>query len=765
MGKAFDVTLKNPFTGRSVKPPLRYIEYMIKKANLTLNKDRNAWNEEIIAAFNGQHPDISTAGATPHLEHRFKDWVDGCSVGALTVTVGDDILLFPTIIRYENLAPFDVVHSYKDGRWHMASPSYIKAKTKKTSVFEGVSSLPREFKEEEIDDTDRWSNISGMRENVTHETFTMRNAGLTLGLVTEDVAAKAADFHKIASEEVALFAYSEPWVKQLVDKSISTKAEPISMVKTAADKIIPDIDYGFFDAIFIKKAALNSYDVQMGRGGFSPCVQMKTDSSGVRELFKALGSGVKIAEKILGDLDENPEGITRHIGDAVLDSALGMDPNSFAMGQPLAGYGTYNVMLKSTGEPATGMIIPIFDWDGKDSLSALFFSRDVWSVQRQFHGRRAAHEIIPPTGRIEPDRKGVFVYSSKGRGFCTPPVKIKSVYLSSAGTCIKAEDLGQLRMINIIASSDAQGLIPFGPELAEFAGNYDPSALNIIIPTRMNFVPLPETLVKVASNDDILNRLHEKLASEVFSGRGTGMYASGRYEINLPKVNWMPLPAEFIKKASEDSRLTTVESRSGHMALPYAEAGFRMKVAGVACAVPMLNAMHKAPRSQVDLSVVMPEKLAQEAVVRNHLQRRRDRQASLTKKACEHIRNKLDNRMMIRLAAAVPFIEKDAREIFDEMQGCSLYKRVKLAAFEGDKQTEQSLDSLFNIGILNERTLKYFNNKMDLLDDVEDFFCKLLITVRLTAMPVEEEAIETALEAISQTREAIVSLGYGIGED
>ncbi|MFA5376031.1 MAG: hypothetical protein WC455_09830 [Dehalococcoidia bacterium] len=757
-----DLVLKNPFTGSLVRPPLRYIEDMIKKANVTLNKDRNSWNDEIISAFNNQHTDISPSGSVPHLEHRHKDWVEGCSVGAITATVGTDILLFPVIIRYGTLAPFDVVHSFKDGGWHHATDNYISSKVRRKSVFQGATPLPTELKSDEYDDSDRWSNISGMRENVTHETFNLRDACLT----TPEVADKVAAIKTAALHEEARMAYTDDWVRRCIDEVGSIVAGSMK-TKTAADAIIPAMDYTFFDVAFVKKAALDEYHVKLGRSGCNPVMSFKTSSVGIRELFEKFGS--KIAEKILGDLDEHPEGITRHIGEAGLDATLGMDPNNFAMGQPVHAYGTYNVMLKGTGEPAIGLVIPVFDWDGEDSKSALFLNRDGWSIQKNMHGRRAAHDILPPEGRIEPEREGIFVYHSKGRAICTPPLRIKTMYTCKAGTQIKAVDLGQLTKINIIVSSDAQGIIPFGPELEEFAGSYDPSARNVIIPSMMVFTPLPETLVKVATKDEQINMLHVKLAQESFGGRGEGWQVGGRYEVVIPSVEWLPLPAEFNEKIAEDSRISVEAPKTGYITGRFPEIGFYMKVAAIPYTQQLLEIMAKTPSTKVQFATVRTEKLAslRAGSLRNVSTMVKNRNKALTKKACEVIRDGLPADSLVKLATAIPYIIKQSGDIFTALQECAkpVISHSKLASFgEGDidRDQEQSLNTLFNLGLLNDRNLKYFNDKRDLLDDAENFFCKLLITTRLTAMPIEEEALENALEAITQARDAIISLGYGL---
>lgn len=758
MRESYEMEVGNPFLKIGMEVPTQYVEYLLtKQANITLSSDKSTWNEQIVSAFENQHSAIIEAGARPYVEHHFKDWADGCSVGAITVTVGTDMLLFPVIIRYDLLAPFDVAYSYRDTSWHYADRNYINTKTKSPNVFDGMKRIP-ETAFDQIDETDRWANI-GMGENIDHEVYWTRTASLS----APELIDKVAFLLSYASDNEVKLAYSSDWLKNTLKKINDTVAKEDKPRQKVADaKLLPEMDYGFFDLMNIKKAGLDRYDIDLARRGYNPMLNIKVSSSGVRELFKRMND--KTAEKVLGLLDERSEqSITRVIGNANEDKVDALDPGNFVQGKPIHDYGTFHVTRSDNGKSDTGIVIPVIEWDGKDSGAALYLGEDVWSVQKTMHGLRASHNMMPPTGNLNPKRKGVFVYRKSGRAYATPPVEIKSIYSCSSGARIKAVDLGKLHTVNIIVSTDANGIMPFGPEIQEYSGHYDPSSLNVIIPAKMTFTPLPEKTVKIASAKEDLNNFQQKIAETYGNSSGTLFHVASGFGFDVPGQNYMNLPIEYTEKAASDARVSAKAVPTHVSGAEYAEAAFLLKAAGVPFAESFLEKAEGSGHQRFSFPIMSIEKMAglQDGVAKDVKYKRRRAIKSKIKVACEHISSKISPEGMFELAAATPYIAKFASQVIPAILDSA---KVKTATFDTSELSspEKSLNTLFNLGLLSDRNVKYMKSKSDLLDDAEDFFAKMLIAVRLTGMPVEESTLEATLEAISQTREAIYALGFGM---
>lgn len=758
MREPYEMEVENPFLKVGREVPTEYVEYLLtKQADITLSSDKSTWNEQIVSAFENQHAGIIEAGGRPYVEHHFKDWADGSSVGAITVTVGTDMLLFPIIIRYNLLAPFDVAYSYRDTSWHYANQNYINTKTKSPNVFDGMKRIP-ESAFDQIDDTDRWSNI-GMAENVDHEIYWTRTASDTAPALID----KVASLLSYASDNEAKLAYSSPWLKDTLmglNETVVRERKPHQ--KLADAKLLPEMDYRFFDLMNIKRAGLDDYEVKLARRGYSPMLGIKISSSGVRELFKRMND--KTAEKVLGILDgKSDQTITRVIGNASTDKVEALDPANFVQGKPIHEYGTYHVTRTDNGKTDTGIVIPVIDWDGNDSGAALYLGEDVWSVQKRLHGIRASHNKIPPTGHLAPGRKGVFVYQRDGRAFATPPIEIRSIYSSPAGARVKVIDLGQLQPVNVIVSADSNGIMPFGPEIEEYAGHYDPSSRNVIIPAKMTFTPLPETTVKIASEEEDLRSFQEKIGEAYGNSSGTVFSTAAGFGFDVPEQRYMSLPAEYVEKVGSDARISALPIPTHVNGAEYAEAAFLMKAAGVPYAESILEKAEESSHARLSFPIMSVEKMAglKDGVAKDIRYKRRRAIKGQIKKACEHISSKITPEGMFELAAVTPYLAKFAGEVLPAVYDAA---KTKTATFDTSvlSSPEKSLNTLFNLGLLNDRNIKYMKSKSDLLDDAEDFFAKMLITVRLTGMPVEESTLEATLEAISQTREAIYALGFGM---
>jgi hypothetical protein len=154
-------------------------------------------------------------------------------------------------------------------------------------------------------------------------------------------------------------------------------------------------------------------------------------------------------------------------------------------------------------------------------------------------------------------------------------------------------------------------------------------------------------------------------------------------------------------------------------------------------------------------------------------------------KLAESINQTLTPEHMFHIAAAYERLSKEAKRILpkisehavitdmnvkgevpdpDETGALGVNQVVeKKAGIDSVQHGKSSLNTIFNLGLLSAKNIDYLKNKTDFLDDAEDFFCKLLLTTRLTGLEIEEDALIASLEAITQSRELIDSLGFGLG--
>ena len=857
----YDFTIENPFEKIGVEIPMAYLEAMIKKADLSLGSDRNGWNDEVISAFETQHPEIISAGGRPHLSHSFKDWAEGCDIGVITVTLKTGVLMFPVIIRYEKLAPFDMCYSHDEDSWKYATPDTLKNYSMTSSPFLGVSDA--EHDEIELDDDDRWLGLTST---------TLIDAGyVNTASLKRAFDKRAQAVIDLAAEKRAYVVHGSDFLREQLEKlaaSLEQEEEP-KCIKLAFPKI-PDIDYSTFDTVFIKKAALNEYDVRMGHQGYLPIFRMKLSSPQLRHVLKKMN--YKEAEKILDAIDTTPE------SGALLSSGNDpdvLDPANYMQGKTLHQYGTFHVTDVESGKTETGIVYPVIDWSGEDTKRIVFLGEDVWALQKNMHGHIATTPKSPPKGRISPGNTGIFINVEDGIGFSTPPIEVQSVLSNKRGVRIKGIDLGSKRRVNLIVTSQQAVIMPFSAEVDP--ENFVPGADNVYLPSVLTFVPLPSKTTKIAADlaediDCAMLKLAENYggpAVKYMHSKGTDTFAMAPD----PRM-WNRFPDGMNKVAMESDMITTegeeeLRFRGGMTTM---ETAFYSKIACVPHAETVISMVRENPvsgwrrmpslgSSQVKLASSIIQSDLRDKLIKAHA-KKIDKIAStinsiLTPAHLFHIAASYEHLQKYAAELLPQFIEHTAGEIPGVPDGTGprgmgagpgkgtqsglglimekLRKGETLTAKEqeiydshnssdknagvvrgvpdgtgpggagrqagrglgpckdiedkeigapdpdataalGDNQSvekkagmdsiqdgKSSLNTLFNLGLLSPKNIDYLKNKSDFLDDAEDFFCKLLMTTRLAGLDVEEDALIASLEAITQSRELIESLGFGLG--
>lgn len=877
MSNDYDFTLENPFEKIGTEIPMAYVEAMIKKANVTMGSDRNNWNDEIVSAFETQHPEIISAGGRPHLSHSYKDWSEGCGVGAITVTLKTGVLMFPVIIRYSKLAPFDMCYSHDEDAWKYATPDTLKRYSMSSSPFLGVSDAHHD--EVELDEDDRWMGLTSS---------TLIDAGyVNTASLKRACAERSQAIVDLGISKRAYVIHGSEFLKGKLKKlaeSLNAKETDAKCIKLAFPEI-PDLDYSVFDTIFIKKASINEYDVRMGHQGYLPVFRMKLSTPQLRYVLKSMN--YKEAEKILDAIDTTPE------SGALLSSGQNPDvvnPANYMQGKTLHQYGTFHVTNVETGKTETGIVFPVIDWTGEDTKRIVFLGEDVWSLQKNMHGHPATTPKLPPQGRISPGNKGIFINTEDGIGFSTPPIEVQSVFSNKRGVRIKAIDLGAKRRVNLIVTSQQAVIMPFSE--AVDPDNFVPGADNVYLPSNLTFVPLPEKTTKIAS--DLKEDIHCAMLKMAESCGGPAvkfMYSKETKKFAMasdPRI-WHRFPDAINKEATASDRVIsegedTFSFRGGMTAM---ESAFFSKIACIPYAETIMNIVREDTSSAWKRIPSMRSdrvKVASSVIQSDLRQKLIEASSKKIEKIATIINETLTPEHMFHIAASYEYLQKEAAKLLPQVMehvagatrgvpdatgpygrgagpgegtssGLGLMSKLTkqdfidrfmkdipeeerqkfLAKFWpestskegsliedllkkagkirgvpdgtgpggagrqmgrglgpcqdegeapnpdeeaalGDNQVvekgagmdsiqdgKSSLNTLFNLGLLSPKNIDYLKNKADFLNDAEDFFCKLLMTTRLAGLDIEEDALEASLEAITQSKELIESLGFGLG--
>lgn len=741
------ITIPNPFekTG-NLRIPKQYLDYLYKHADIQLGEDASGWSQEIITTFNIQHPVIAKSGVKPFLSHSRKDWAQGCSIGAVTITMKGRALIFPVIIRYSKLAPFDVYYDQSDHRWHFTANDTDDQFAQEGSVLQNIS--PAKPGDADGENMKRWRGIFGYNDRGTEIGF-VRSAAKLAALGDKN---KIEDILKWASSHKDRVVYGSDYALSVITSASDAKGiAPEDAIKTAA------VDYSFFDFLLVKRAGLNRYEVSAGRQGFGEYLHNTMTSRVLRNTLEQFKPDLpkEAQEKILDNVDATaPQ--ARIISKIDISQESGTLPDADLMEQTnraVLSYGTFHVM-QTNGEPASGLVIPIVDWDTSDTGMFLFLGRDAWSMQRSFSGRRSATELIPPEGRMIPGRRGVFVYRHSGMAFCLPPIEIRYNVMSPTGTSIRGVDLGTHQELNLVVRGDANSVIPFSIDTAP--GDYVPGAVNMFIPSTMIFTPLPEMRTKLADFQKVgdLATKYREYALGGPSGRLSRDFGVGRMNFLAPSHDWIQLP-EDLRKAGEIRKI-------GCRTNDPAELFFHMGIA----AIPQPQAALEEARKQGSIAVQAMD-LNKTASVQSYMQKLGQRMEQAVEKAkleklALQARDSVQVSDLMTIASAVDAMLGDplGKEAFEAISSSlpSDIGTTKIAV--ETKDMTPNLDAMFDLNLLSEENVSFILDKAQMLPDVEDFFAKFLVMARIVGMGGEEEAIINVLEGLGAVKEALRTMGF-----
>lgn len=741
---------------------MAYMEHLLKTAGGTsLGDDASSWPQDIINEFNDQHPFFSRNGSNPNLNFTNKDWVNGCSIGTITLAVKERLLVFPVVIRNQDLATFDIYYDQSDRYWHYASSGLEGELLDIPSIGNLASTYGVRFDGETIN---RWSNL-------------LNNGGLSgQGNVEQGFAITASvnDIAKRCNKEalakVAAFVEANPdrihftgkktaaYIMKLVEASrvdmskAASSEEPYSWDKEAL---------GQFERAFIRKNDLNLYDVMMGKVGSAGPVLVETTTSGVREIMSKMGVDKEAVEKILNMADAKtpagvlvtPGGNTSSVVDTVEKGSI--LPPVFKQGQPIKAYGQYLVQL-SNGNKATGTVLPVYDWDGDKSPMYLFVCNESWSLQPAIYGSISSEARKLPESPLTPESSGSFVYEDKGVAFTTPPIKIEKVYGQNGSINVTGIDLGSSQKIHIVFTDKIRQLVPFDMSIGQ--DNFIPGHRNVFVPVDMKYTQLPSTIVKVASAEEAVKKASFDLEVAIGGPKGS---------VRGDRTGWdiiFPQRTSFFKLAHSTPPHAVTLGQPDRLATTDRDyALFMMKNAGVIFAEQALD-RSKEISGPIEIQAVGSEhycpgvaagmaKMAEARLTATAEQ--------MIKNASDEIRGHFDIDKVMAVVTTAPRLIDIGQKLASSLTPWSpdLEAQYKLAA---DLEGQQSLDALFGLSLLSNENIKYLVSQIGFLDKVEDFFAKLLLLVRLTNLTIEESALHDLLEAVYQTKKTINTLALGV---
>jgi hypothetical protein len=126
----------------------------MSKLGAHLGKDTQLWTQQIKVIFEKENSPIIRAGGKPFLDYTYKDMAKGTAVGAVTITVGGRILMFPVVIKDNELAPFDNYYDQLDKDWHFMTDKRMDDLVNNNSQYRGLTkNIPTDEMRNDLDDS------------------------------------------------------------------------------------------------------------------------------------------------------------------------------------------------------------------------------------------------------------------------------------------------------------------------------------------------------------------------------------------------------------------------------------------------------------------------------------------------------------------------------------------------------------------------------------------------------------------------------------
>jgi len=340
-----------------------------------------------------------------------------------------------------------------------------------------------------------------------------------------------------------------------------------------------------------------------------------------------------------------------------------------------------------------------------------------------------------------------------------PPIEIKSVLSKKTGMVIRGTDLGNMQPLNLVITDKTPGVTVFSehndPE-AWIAGH-----INAYLPVGAKFVPLPETITKIAEKEHVDKILDAKLATVMENNIPMRKEGGAYYVSNAGDLYQYP---EEISAAMKEASFT---SYTGKTPLTEKEARFALRIQGSLLEEDALGTIKEGQSVLVPAKYSrdvtgMPEALMKGAELKNlrELPQR-------YKEAARDLRLNIETVMDVITVA--PHLKKFAEEILPSVLDKSdIYSipvdiQKKTARFKGaDYEDKPTLDDMFELGFLNDKNLKYFIEKEQDLEELEDFLCKVLMTTRIAGFGMEEESAQNALYGVSELGNVLKRINFKV---
>lgn len=815
--------VKNPFVIPGFSDEFDKIASLIKEGDYRLPEDPAQWNAAIQDAMETQLPEIAKAGGNPHIVYKHKDWGTLCAVGSMSLAPGGNLLVFPVVIRYGNLAPFDMVYVHNQDKWLHTSEENMRQfeAQDSNSVFGGVSTKDVVGDNEY---SDRWEYLQSPKgfsfrggsrlftgpqvnvgcpidplnatmkyaqKNMDRILFTSDHVR-TLFKAAEETASKTTAYYYETAEGnndgKAQFGPAELEKPTHTEEDIGDgEITPLSIKQANQDMRLPifntvpqeditaireyqedrdelmnpssyrKVAMQFSDLLFVEKAGLNDYIAKMGRRGYNGAFEVR---GGISKMAEMLSDGdTKAAAKILDAVD-NAQSIL--VDSAATEGNMGQIETlgNVALindGKRVTRFGIYDVFTEE-GDKEAGHVIPLVDWNGDITTMFLYISDRSWALQSNINGTISSYKTILPAGVLHPDTKGAFVYDKDGNGITFPPIEIKKVVSTGAGVVVRAIDLGNMHPVNIVMSKDV-------PAVMEFQQSNDPQNwiaghTNVYMPIGVKFVPIPDHVTKIASVNRALEQQNLKMASLSPEVAKISM-ESGRYYVTTDH-NLHSYP-EGMKTAMKDAKFVSYNGQSG---LSRKEAEFALRLGGAIMPEQMVSLVKEGREGIIHAPVEAASKMASshESLIAGAMLSNFMALPARYKAAAVDLR--LDTDSMLDVITLAPKLSKTASGLLAEVLNTShpLVKASKnVSMLKGaDYEDKPSLDDLFELGFLNEKNLQYYTGKMQDIEDLEDFLCKILITTRMSGLGLDEDSAQNALYGVSELKNALTRINFRV---
>lgn len=797
--------IKNPFESRTFTQGLEKLasSWTPKVADYKLPEDPAQWNASIQDAIQSQLPSVVEVSSNPHIVYKNHDWGAKCALGSISLAVGETLLVFPVIIRYGQLAPFDVVYVHNTDKWMQASEQNMRKfeAANRNSVFGAVTTKNIKGDNEY---EDRWEYLKAprgfsykgarlhflgkrktatypveglsevmdyMRENPGRIYYTSKQAQRLFKMAYDRVKTMVDEFsdHPVLGEKVASIQFNEPepgplamkvaedWemVSGIPEFAPQIPKDTQNAVREYLEEVDEDIDtdsfkraaFEFFDGIYIKKVGLNDYIAKLGRRGFDGVFTIRGDVDKFSSYIT--GGDRKAAEKVLDAVDEARE--LMEAGDTV-DSTKGPievlgDAAVVNDIDRVTSFGVYDVFTEN-GERESGYVMPVIDWTGEETPWFLFRSDNVWALESNINGKISPKACSLPSTTLTPESIGAFVYDKGGRGIVFPPIKIKHVTLSSGKTVVRGVDLGTREGVNIILSGDVPSLMPITHKIAP--NDFLAGHINVYMPSAVRFVPLPHTTTKIAAAEEAARRIDAKFASSGDATMRVRKNGNAFYLTNNIKLAQYPPVIARIMKDAELQRYTESDALSAK------EAEFVMTMGG---AIMPAEVIELSKEGSTDVPVVAPDVL--EAKLAGAAFNNAMGMQSRLKVAAKDLRPSM--RSVLDVVTMAPGIKKHADEILTGVLSGAPWVGENLSRIKGASIDDKpSLDDLFELGFLDDQSLTYYTDRLQDVEEMEDFLCKILIATRIAGLGMEEDSAQNALYGISDLKNVLERLSFRI---